>query len=166
MNQTQLEWIQDAALAAQSADHVWPEMAACEAALESNYGQSGLAKDGNNLFGMKQHVHAVYGSLSLPTREYLGGEWEVVDAVFVKYPTLADCFTDRQDTLERLRGKYSNYDNALKASSPLAYVSWVSKTWSTDPLRAEKCISIYAQFQTMSKTNNAESVNDAATGEK
>ena len=50
--------------AAAQARHVFPEMAACEAALESGFGKSGLAREDNNLFGMKQHPHPVYGTHS------------------------------------------------------------------------------------------------------
>lgn len=153
MNADKATWIRTTADAAAQANHVWPMIAACEAALESNFGSSKLAHDANNLFGMKQHVHPVYGTLSIPTKEYVGGEWEVVDASWVKYPTLADCFTDRMDTLERLSVvllngvlKYPHYDAALHATDAVTYVSEISKTWSTDPLRADKVTAIYHDF--------------------
>jgi len=86
-----------------------PNMAACEAAEESNYGQSALARMTNNLFGMKQHQHPVYGTISLPTREFLGGSWKVVSANFVEYPDIKTCFQDRMATLKHLSGSYPHY---------------------------------------------------------
>jgi len=165
MTNSQLAWIENAALAAQSADHVWPEMAACEAALESGYGQSRLALDAKNLFGTKQHRHPIFGTLSLPTKEFLNDQWVEEKSDWVLYPTLEDCFTDRMDTLERLKSAYPHYGLALEAADPVSYVTEVSKSWSTDPLRAAKVISIYTEFVGNQKSNNAESVNDAATGE-
>lgn len=54
-----------------SSDHVWRSYAACEAALENNWGTSQLAQAANNLFGTKQHEVPAYDTLTLPTREYL-----------------------------------------------------------------------------------------------
>ena len=58
-------WLIATAEAAKTGGHIFPEMAACEAGLESGhpdpqtgytmYGQSELAREGNNLFGTKQH---------------------------------------------------------------------------------------------------------------
>lgn len=122
-------------------------MAAAEAALESNYGQSELARDANNLFGMKQHFHPVYQTMTLPTREFEKGEWEKVPgARWVKYPDLASCFADRLSTLKRLAPVYPHYAAALDASDPYGYINEVSATWSTDPLRAAKVIAIYQQY--------------------
>jgi flagellum-specific peptidoglycan hydrolase FlgJ len=121
----------------------WPGMAACEAMLESNWGTSDLAQAGNNLFGLKQAEHPEYGTISLPTREFLDEQWVTVTAHFVKYPDIASCFRARMDTLTRLAPAYPHYAAALAATNPIDYVTEVSKSWSTDPARAEKVIEIY-----------------------
>jgi len=121
-------------------------MAAAEAALESNWGNSQLARSGSNLFGMKQHAHEIYGTMRLPTREFEGGVWKSVDAAWIVYPDLRACFADRLATLQRLSNAYPHYKAALEAESPESYVTEVSKTWSTDPKRAEKCLSIYQEY--------------------
>lgn len=54
MAQYQEEFLQQAASAARRAGHIFPEYAACEAALESAWGHSELAREANNLFGQKQ----------------------------------------------------------------------------------------------------------------
>jgi flagellum-specific peptidoglycan hydrolase FlgJ len=118
-------------------------MAACEAALESGFGSSKLAQRDDNLFDTKQHSHSIYGTVTLPTREVVRGAWVEVSADWIIYPSLAACFLDRMATLKRLAPVFPNYALALAAVDPIAYVTAVSRTWSTDPDRATKVISIY-----------------------
>src|SRR5580698_2560318 len=127
----QLQFLDEATAEAIRADQIFPEMAACEAALESRYGQSELACEGNNLFGMKQHEHPQYQTLNLPTHEGTPGhsDWREITAEFVHYPDWATCFGDRLATLRRLSAEYPHYAAALAASDPETYVSEVSKTW-------------------------------------
>jgi len=132
--------------AAKKADHIFPEMAACEAALESGYGRSVLAAQDNNLFGMKAHAHPdhpEWGTVTLPTNEFYGGKWIAVEANWIVYPEWADCFADRMATLKRLEPFYPHYARALAAGQPELYVMEVSSTWSTDPKRAQKVLAIY-----------------------
>lgn len=153
MDPIERDFITRCAVAARMVGHPWPEMAGCEAALESRkpgsvpFALSQLAADDNNLFGMKIHRHNDYGQVALPTKEFLSGQWTVVTGLFEKYPTLEDCFNDRLATLLRLRSIYPHYKNALDASDPVTYVTEVSKTWSTDPARADKCILIYREYK-------------------
>lgn len=147
MNDSQKAFITQAAAEAIRADHPFPTMAAAEAALESNYGLSELAREANNLFGMKQHAHAVYGTMNLPTREFENGEWIATTAQWVKYPDWASCFRDRLATLERLANAFPHYAAALAATDAETYIAEVSKTWSTDPNRGAKCLAIYEEFQ-------------------
>jgi len=121
-------------------------MAACEAGLESGYGRSILALQDNNLFGLKQRAHPVYGTVSLPTREFVNGEWEEVEANFVRYADWQQCFLDRMATLQRLASVYPHYAAALAASNGEEYVRQVSQTWSTDPNRGEKVLAIYNEM--------------------
>jgi flagellum-specific peptidoglycan hydrolase FlgJ len=146
MNDSQRDFLRRATDEAIKANHPFARMAACEAALESNWGNSELSRDANNLFGMKQHAHAVYGTMTLPTREFLNGAWTVVGAEWVKYPDWRACFCDRMATLERLSNAYPHYKAALAAPDALVYIAEVSKTWSTDPGRAKKVLSIYQDF--------------------
>jgi flagellum-specific peptidoglycan hydrolase FlgJ len=146
MDIQQRQFIQQTAQAADQGGHIFPLMAACEAALESSYGTSRLAIQDRNLFGTKQHVHPIYGTASIPTKEFIHGIWVVVTAEWVVYPTLADCFKDRMNTLQTLRSVYLHYDSALKATDPITYVTQVSKSWSTDPNRANTAISIYRTY--------------------
>ena len=137
------DFLHKAFVAAQAAQHVFPEMAACEAALESGYGHSQLASQDNNLFGMKEHLHPLYETVSLPTREFLSNEWKTINSNWIVYPDWAACFADRMETLKRLAPNFVHYRLALAASSAEEYVRQVSMTWATDPNRSLKVLAIY-----------------------
>jgi len=143
MTPSQRLWVLDCAGEASQSSHIYPKMAACEAALESDYGTSALARLGFNLFGMKSHMHSAYGTMNLPTREFLHGEWVQIIGAWVKYDNLTECFADRMETLTRLRDVYPHYQAALAAPTPEVYIQEVSATWSTDPDRGAKCLAIY-----------------------
>lgn len=148
MNDTQREFLNRAAAEAEKAQHPFPKAAACEAALESSWGNSALAREENNLFGMKQHRHPLYETMNLPTREFVAGEqkWIQVTAAWVKYPDWASCFADRLSTLKRLASTYAHYAAALAAPDAQSYVTEVSRSWSTDPDRAQKVLQIYQKY--------------------
>ena len=135
------EFILAAWTAAKLAKHIFPEYAACEAALESAWGKSRLAVEGNNLFGRKQSAHdPVFDTIDFPTKEFLHGDWLIVTAHWVKYPDWASCFDDRMALLRRLS---SLYGPALEALNGEDFIHLVSEHWSTDPNRAEKVLAIY-----------------------
>lgn len=130
---------------AAKANHPWPHYASCEAALESNYGQSGLAVKANNLFGEKWHESAP-DSITMPTHEFIDGRWVLVQAKFAKYPDLSGSFADRLATLTRLAPSHPHYAAALAATDGKTFITEVSQTWSTDPLRAGHVLNIYWEF--------------------
>ena len=124
---------------------MWPEQAACEAALDSGYGQSQLAIADKNLFGMKQHQHPIYGTHVLPTKEFLDGKWVTLNSSWITYPDWPSCFADRMATLSAWRSLSALRGRLAPASGP-TYVMEVSATWWTDPARAEKVLAIYDEM--------------------
>lgn len=146
MTQQQKEFLSNITDEARKSGHVFPEMAACEAALESGWGKSLLAIQDRNLFGTKQHRHPIYGTHVLPTREFEGGEWITINSSWISYPDAADCFRDRMATLLRLASVFPHYAAALDAKDAETYIREVSATWSTDPGRADKVLGIYRDF--------------------
>jgi len=146
MTDAEKQFLDKGAAAAHAATHPFPRMAAAEAALESAYGTSELATQDFNLFGLKEHLHNVYGSVSLPTHEFEKGEWIEVSAEWEKYPDWGACFFDRLRTLTRLSPVYPHYAAALRAVTVDGYIREVSQTWSTDPARADKCLAIYNEY--------------------
>lgn len=122
--------------------HLFPDFAACEVMVESRWGTTELFLRANNGFGEKQHQVPVFETVSLPTWEVIHGQTVHIQADFIKFPTLSDCFDSRMATLRRLAPEYPNYQKALEATTGEDFVHWVSKTWSTDPNRADTVISI------------------------
>jgi flagellum-specific peptidoglycan hydrolase FlgJ len=156
MDAEHIEIIEQWAAQAKDAGHPFPEAAACEAALESAYGKSYLAVHGLNLFGMKQHKQPLFDTLTLPTREATGKKdllgnpiFVTIEAPFIKYPSLKDCFADRLATLKRLANDtdFVRYKIALNATTAEDFVTNVSKKWSTDPNRGTKVLGILKEFQ-------------------
>ncbi len=145
MGAIQDQFLMKAAEAARAAGHLFPEYAACEAALESGWGMSHLAVEANNLFGQKQAHPPLAGTetIALPTREYLHGAWIRVQANWVKFADWSACFRERMALLHSISAAYPNYKAALQAPSGEQFITEVSKTWSTDPSRAGKVLAVY-----------------------
>ena len=137
------EFLKKAAAAARAAGHIFPEYAACEAALESAWGSSTLAVKANNLFGQKQSHPPRGASLALPTREFLGGAWITVSAQWLMFDGWQSCFAERMAVLRRLQSAYPHYGAALLAQTGEDFIENVSKSWSTDPARATKVMSVF-----------------------
>ena len=142
----QREFLEKASAAAQRAGHIFPQHAACEAALESGWGSSELATKANNLFGQKQSHPPQGETLLLPTREFLHSTWTTVQANWKQFASWDACFADRMALLRRLGHAYPNYGAALQAHSGDEFIREVSKSWSTDPQRAEKVLQVFAEF--------------------
>jgi flagellum-specific peptidoglycan hydrolase FlgJ len=157
-------FLRNASAAARAAGHIFPEYAACEAALESTWGQSRLAREANNLFGQKQSSEkqsaekqspdsvdgrdipdADAGVLAMPTQEYLHGRWVTVVARWARFSDPAACFGARMALLRRLEHSYPAYGRALAATTGEAFIEEVSRAWSTDPQRAAKVLAIQRQ---------------------
>jgi flagellum-specific peptidoglycan hydrolase FlgJ len=163
MTPQQIAFLDKAAMAADNARHIFPQMAACEAALESGFGLSQLAREDNNLFGMKQHRHAEYGTHALPTKEFENGEWITVVALWVHYPGWALCFFDRMKTLFTLAPFLPHYHAAVTAKDAETYIREVSASWATDPKRADKVLAIYREYQLVPKGTKGSSAPSAAS---
>lgn len=140
--QQQIAALKSFNVSAQTAKHVFPQAAACECATETSWGISQLYRRAWNAFGTKQHSHPIFGTINLPTKEFLCGKWVVENDDFVKYPDLASCFADRMATLVALAPHYPHYAAALVATTPEQYLIEVSRTWATSPTRASDCLSI------------------------
>lgn len=141
-------FLRQAAAAARAAGHIFPDYATCEAALESAWGRSRLAREANNLFGQKasrdsQPPEAHAAVLEMPTQEFLGGRWVTVTAQWARFADQTACFRARMALLRRLQHAYPAYARALAATSGEVFIQEVSRAWSTDPNRAEKVLAIY-----------------------
>jgi flagellum-specific peptidoglycan hydrolase FlgJ len=117
-----------------------------QACLESNFGRSGLAQKGKNLFGIKGSYNGQ--SVTMRTHEYQRGKKIWIDASFRKYPSWYESLED----LAKLyingvswdRNKYkpiigeTNYVMACKKVQESGYC--------TDPNYASKLIQIIEKY--------------------
>lgn len=120
---------------AQLANHIFPEYAACEAALESAWGDSKLAREANNLFGEHQHQIPIFDTYYLHPNDTVDHS-----SAWIKFPTWKDSFISRMNTLHRL----SVYAPALAATTGEEFVQLVSQHWSQDAFRAQHVILIHS----------------------
>jgi flagellum-specific peptidoglycan hydrolase FlgJ len=123
--------------------HLFPEYAACEAALESEWGESELARAANNLFGQKQGGSTEHFEvIEIPTREYNKEteQWYTTTATWPKFPDWEWSFRARMTVLQRAP---SLYGLALAAKDGETFVREVSRHWATDPKRAEDVLATY-----------------------
>ncbi|MCL6468392.1 MAG: glucosaminidase domain-containing protein, partial [Ralstonia sp.] len=111
-----------------------------EAALESAWGASQLARDGMNLFGVKADPAWKGAVLTLPTREYLGGgRWTMVQARWRKYSDWLGSIVDHAQFLltnPRYKPAFQHVDGEGFARAVAA------AGYATDPTYSDKIISI------------------------
>ena len=84
-------------------------------------------------------------SLEIPTREFLHGSWVMVPAKWVVFAGWQECFAERMAELRRLGAAYPHYRAALAALTGEVFVEEVSRSWSTDPERAQKVLSVFRE---------------------
>ena len=116
------------AIAAQQRYGVPAAVTIAQAIEESAWGQSGLAAQYHNLFGIKGTGPA--GSVSLPTSEYEGGQWVNIDAQFRVYHNDAESIADHAELLAS-SGYYTRAmaDRAV----PDAFANDLTGVYATDP---------------------------------
>jgi Muramidase (flagellum-specific) len=106
-----------------------------QAALESNWGRSGLTQKANNLFGIKGVGPA--GSVTMATTEYADGRATQVQAAFRAYNSWEESISDHSALLSRPR-----YKKALNADGRTAAREVAAAGYATDPGYADKLISL------------------------
>jgi flagellum-specific peptidoglycan hydrolase FlgJ len=116
------------AVAAQQRYGVPAAVTIAQAIEESAWGQSGLAAQYHNLFGIKGTGPA--GRVSLPTAEFEGGHWVTVDAAFRVYHNDAESIADHAELLAT-SGYYTRAmaDRAV----PDAFANALTGVYATDP---------------------------------
>lgn len=123
--------------AARASGHIWPEYAACEAALDSNFGTTELAIKANNVFNLRAPAKWPIGS-HVYVQTVNGKQYD-----WLEFRTVESCFAARMDKLRR----FTMFYLALRAKTAAEYVTQVSKLWSGDPMRAKNVLSLYAALE-------------------
>ncbi len=129
------------AMASQRAYGVPAAVTIAQAIEESNWGQSLLASQDHNLFGMKGTGPA--GSEALPTQEYENGQWITTTAPFRVYHNFAESIDDHG----RLLADSGYYGQAMAMRrAPNAFASALTGVYATDPGYGAKLISLMRQY--------------------
>jgi flagellum-specific peptidoglycan hydrolase FlgJ len=129
------------ALAAQRQYGIPAAVTIAQAIEESTWGQSQLASQYNNLFGIKGTGPA--GSVTLPTQEYENGQWVTIDAPFRVYSNVAQSITDH--TLLLATG--SPYQQAMAdRRSPDTFANDLTGVYATDPTYGASLINLMRQY--------------------
>ncbi|PKR86090.1 hypothetical protein CWO92_06880 [Heyndrickxia camelliae] len=113
-----------------------------QACLESNYGKSGLAVKGKNLFGVKGSYNGQ--SVTMQTTEYKGNKPYRVDAAFRKYPSWYESLCDLANLyvngVSWDRNKYKNIIGETDYKKAAKNVQ--ADGYATDPNYANKLIKV------------------------
>ena len=115
-----------------------------QAALESGWGESLLARQGKNLFGVKADPAWRGEVLMLNTREFLRGAWVTVPAHWRKYADWQACIDDQAAFLRQNR----RYAACFACTTGAAFARAVAQAgYATDPEYAAKLVSVIEQYQ-------------------
>lgn len=124
-----------------------PVIAAAQAALESNWGQSQLAREANNLGGVKAGSQWGGPVIELPTREWreADGTWYTTVARWRKYADWAEAFEDYGNLIERV------YPHAAAvAGNPREFLEQLTARdypkYATDPSYTQKVWAVVEQY--------------------
>ncbi len=129
------------ALAAQRQYGIPAAVTIAQAIDESGWGQSLLATQDNNLFGIKGTGPA--GSVLRPTQEYENGQPVTVNAPFRVYSDVAQSITDHS----LLLATGSSYKQAMAdRRSPDAFANDLTGVYATDPNYGSYLITIMRQY--------------------
>ena len=133
-----------AAQRSQQTTHVPASVTVAQAILESDWGRSRLARQGNNLFGIKAQPNpGPAGVVTLPTWEHLDGDDVMVQADFKAYYTLDQSLDDHA---RFFRGR--GYRDAMAvANDPRAFAQAIQDDgYATDPDYADKLIRLMDRY--------------------
>lgn len=134
-----IDQIAPAAQATHRATGIPASFTLAQAALESAWGSSKLAKRGFNLFGVKADRAWKGSTLNMDTAEYINGQRVMLPATWRAYSDWLDCLTDRSAFFRR-NPRYA------KCFAETTGEGWCRAAqaagYATDPQYANKLISI------------------------
>jgi flagellum-specific peptidoglycan hydrolase FlgJ len=131
-------------MASAKASGVPASITIAQAALESAWGESGLTKAGNNLFGIKADSLWRGQTLTMNTREFIKGQWVVVPALWRKYPSWQASMEDHATFLRRNPRYKACF---LCATAPAFAKALLQAGYATDPEYANKLIALMDKHQ-------------------
>lgn len=127
-----------------SSHGVRPSLLVAQAALESNWGESKLATESNNYFGIKNADGKVY-----QTQEFTQSEWTEIQATFKQYDSVHDSVLDYANLLKNGTSWNKDlYKGVIEASTYKEAAHALTEAgYATDPKYAEKLIQIIEDYE-------------------
>ena len=128
---------------------VLPSITAAQAILESGWGTSSLAKAPNhNLFGIKNSEDWIGETVTVPTQEYVSGEFITVNATFRKYASWNDSVVDHAKFFTGTEWRKNNYRKVVnEIDYHIAAQELKNAGYATDPNYAEKLIRLIETYK-------------------
>jgi flagellum-specific peptidoglycan hydrolase FlgJ len=126
---------------------ILPSIVIGQAVLESNFGQSQLARKYNNLFGVK--AYGDQKKVNLETKEYVNEEWIVIKGEFVVYDSWEDSMLAHSKLFANgVTWNPALYHKVLTATNYRQAAEEIQNAgYATDPDYANKLIQIIQTYQ-------------------
>ena len=139
---------------------ILPSITAAQAILESGWGNSGLAKAPNhNLFGIKDSDDWNRETVTVPTQEFVNGNYITVNAAFRKYASWNDSVVDHAKFFTGTEWRRNNYRKVVNETDyRIAAQELKNAGYATDPGYAGKLISlieVYKLYEWDEMSNNS-----------
>ena len=128
---------------------VLPSITAAQAILESGWGSSELAKaSNNNLFGIKDSEDWHGEIVTVPTQEYLNGDYITVNAAFRKYASWNDSVVDHAKFFTSTEWRKDNYRKVVNETDyRIAAQELKNAGYATDPSYPGKLIRLIEAYK-------------------
>lgn len=126
---------------------ILPSITLAQAILESDWGQSQLASEYKNLFGVKSEDPS--NSKVLATQEYVDGTWKTVKARFQVYPNFdASLLAHAKLLAQGTSWNAQQYQHVVQAKDYVTAAKALQQDgYATDPDYAQKIIQIIEKYQ-------------------
>ena len=128
---------------------ILPSITAAQAILESGWGSSQLAKaPNNNLFGIKDSEDWHGAIVTVPTQEYLNGDYITVNAAFRKYASWNDSVVDHAKFFTSTEWRKDNYRKVVNETDyRIAAQELKNAGYATDPSYPGKLIRLIEAYK-------------------
>ena len=128
---------------------ILPSITAAQAILESGWGSSELAKaPNNNLFGIKDSEDWHGEIVTVPTQEFLNGDYITVNAAFRKYATWNDSVVDHAKFFTSTEWRKDNYRKVVNETDyRIAAQELKNAGYATDPNYPGKLIRLIEAYK-------------------
>ena len=128
---------------------VLPSITAAQAILESGWGSSELAKaPNNNLFGIKDSEDWNGEIVTVPTQEYVNGDYIKINAAFRKYTSWNDSVVDHAKFFTSTEWRKNNYRKVVNETDyRIAAQELKNAGYATDPSYPRKLIRLIEAYK-------------------